>query len=63
VDHLPAVPEQPEAQGEQKQLLKGQSPPGQVQGRLVLREVDILIGVADVTEIVLLPHSVRENVR
>ena len=63
VDHLPALAEPIQADGEEEQLLKGQPPPGQVQGLRALREVDVLVGVLDAAELVLPPHLIRQHVR
>ena len=63
MDGLPAVPQPLEADGEQKQLLKSQPPPGQVQGFRALREVDVLIGVFRAAEVVFLPHAVGKHIR
>ena len=63
MDHLPAGAEPLQPDGEEEQLLKGQPPPGQVQGLRALREVDVLIGVLDAAELMMLPHTVRQHVR
>ena len=59
---LPPLPQTPQSDGEEKQLLEGQPPPGQVQRLGALREVDVLIGVFDAAEMVGLPYLVRERV-
>ena len=58
----PPLPQPPEAQGEEEQLLKGQPPPGQLQGLTAGGEVDVLIGVAHPAELVLPPDLVRQDV-
>ena len=62
--HHLSPPAQPlQSDGEQKQLLKGQPPPGQVQRLGTLRKVDVLVGVADAAQVVLPPDLVRQGVR
>ena len=62
--HHLSPPAQPlQANGEQKQLLKGQPAPGQVQRLGTLRKVDVLVGVADAAQVVLPPDLVRQGVR
>ena len=62
MDHLPPPAEPLQPDGEEEQLLKGQPPPGQVQGLGALREVDVLIGELNPAQVVLPPHAVRQHV-
>ena len=62
-DHFPAAAQALEADGEEKQLLKGQPPSGDVQGLGAFREVDIFIGIPDAAQVVGLADIVRQHVR
>ena len=60
---FPPPAEPPEPQSEKEQLLKGQPPPGQLQGLRPLGKVDVFIGVAGAAELVPPPDLVGQNVR
>ena len=60
---LPPLAQPPEPQGEEEQLLESQPPPGQLQGLVIRREVDVLIGVAHPAELMVPPDPVRQDVR
>ena len=56
-DSAPPGPEPGKAQGEEEELLKGQPPPGQAQGLVPLRKVDVLHSVGGGAEGILLPDG------
>ena len=56
-------PEPGKAQGEEEELLKGQPPPGQAQGLVPLRKVDVLHGVGGGAEGVLPPDGGGQQLR
>src|SRR5699024_11154703 len=58
---VPPVTEQGHTTGEEKQLLKNQTPPGGLQGRLVGREVDVSAGKFRRRQSVVLPQVVRQR--
>ena len=59
---VPPGAQPPQPQREEEQLLKGQPPPRQLQRLRRGGEVDVLIGEADVAEMMLLPHVVGQRV-
>ena len=58
---LPVHP--PQGAGQDEQLLKNQPPPGQLQSLKVGGEVNVLVGVAGLSQLAVLPHRIRQNVR
>ena len=63
IHRFPPGAQQLQSDGEEKQLLKSQTPPGNVQRLRGFREVDVLVGVVHPAELVRLPHAVRQAVR
>lgn len=59
----PPLPQQLQAAGQKKQLLKHQPPPGHLQGLRRRRKVDVLICIVYITQLVGLPHLIRQHVR
>ena len=60
---LPAAPQQPEAAGQQEQLLESQTAPGLGQRLRRVGEVDVFVSIVDVAQVVLPPHLIRQHVR
>ena len=60
---LPAAPQQPEAAGQQEQLLESQTAPGLGQRLRRIGKMDVFVGVVDVAQAVLPPHLIRQYVR
>ena len=63
IHRFPPGAQQLQSDGEEKQLLKSQTPPGNVQRLRGFRKVDVLVGVVHPAELVGLPHAVRQAVR
>ena len=59
----PPLPQQLQAAGQQKQLLEHQPPPGHLQGLRRGGKVDVLICIVYITQLVGLPHLIRQHVR
>ena len=60
---LPAAPQQPEAAGQQEQLLESQTASGLGQRLRRIGKMDVFVGVVDVAQAVLPPHLIRQYVR
>ena len=63
IHRFPPGAQQLQSDSEEKQLLKSQTPPGNVQRLRGFREVDVLVGIIDAAELVRLPHVIWQAVR